>query len=208
MEKARNESESVIADLRRMKKDGGPLREHEVQAARRRIDESADELAQALKTPVDTPLAPPKDLKVGESVMIPHLGTKGTVLSLPDKNGEMQVQAGILKLKVHVSQLKRDRAEQKPLARVKSDVDMTTRQVNLECDLRGMSLEEAIATADKYLDDALLSGLHEVYIIHGKGTGVLRTGVQNYLRKHPRVKSFRAGRYGEGEDGVTVVTLK
>ena len=208
VEKARNESESVIADLRRMKKDGGPLREHEVQAARRRIDESADELAQALKTPVDTPLAPPKDLKVGESVMIPHLGTKGTVLSLPDKNGEMQVQAGILKLKVHVSQLKRDRAEQKPLARVKSDVDMTTRQVNLECDLRGMSLEEAIATADKYLDDALLSGLHEVYIIHGKGTGVLRTGVQNYLRKHPRVKSFRAGRYGEGEDGVTVVTLK
>ena len=191
-----------------MKKDGGPLREHEVQAVRRRIDESADELAAALKTPVDTPLAPPKDLKVGESVMIPHLGTKGTVLSTPDKNGELQVQAGILKLKVHVSQLKRDRAEQKPLARVKSDVDMTTRQVNLECDLRGMSLEEALATADKYLDDALLSGLHEVYIIHGKGTGTLRAGIQGYLRKHPRVKSFRAGRYGEGEDGVTVVTLK
>ena len=175
---------------------------------RRRIDESADELAAALKKPVDTPLAPPKDLKVGESVIIPHLGTKGTVLSTPYKNGELQVQAGILKLKVHVSQLKRDRAEQKPLARVKSDVDMTTRQVNLECDLRGMSLEEALATADKYLDDALLSGLHEVYIIHGKGTGAVRKAVHAYLKRCKGVASFRLGRYGEGESGVTVVELR
>ena len=125
-----------------------------------------------------------------------------------DARGEVQVQAGILKLKVHVSQLQRERTEQKPMARVHSDVDMATRQVGLECDLRGLSLEEAIDTADKYLDDALLCGLHEVFLIHGKGTGTLRAGVQEYLRKHPRVKSFRAGRYGEGEDGVTVVTLK
>ncbi len=208
VERAREESESVIADLRRMKKDASGVREHELQAARRRMEQTAEGLAESLKAPAETPLAPPKDLKAGESVKILHLGTKGTVLAPADARGEVQVQAGILKLKVHVSQLQRERTEQKPMARVHSDVDMATRQVGLECDLRGLSLEEAIDTADKYLDDALLCGLHEVFLIHGKGTGTLRAGVQEYLRKHPRVKSFRAGRYGEGEDGVTVVTLK
>ena len=72
----------------------------------------------------------------------------------------------------------------------------------------GMSLEEALQTVDMFLDGAVMNRLREVNIIHGKGTGTLRAGIQGYLRKHPRVKSFRAGRYGEGEDGVTVVTLK
>ncbi len=208
VDKAKRESESLIDDLRRMKKEAGGVREHEIIAARKRLDMTAEELAETLKTPVNTALAPPKDLKVGESVQIPHLGTKGRVLTVPDANGELMVQAGILKLKAHVSQLKRDREDAKPLARTHSDIDMTTRTVKMECDLRGMSLDEAIDAADKYLDDAVLSSLSEVYIIHGKGTGTLRSGVKEHLRKHAHVKSFRAGKYGEGEDGVTVVTLK
>ncbi len=208
IEKARGESESVISDLRRLKKEGGSLREHEIQAARKRMEMTAEELAVTLATPKDTLLPPPKDLKVGETVQITHLGTKGTVLSLPDANGEITVQAGILKLKAHISQLKRDQSDQKPLSRTRSDIDMTTRSVKLECDLRGMMLDEAIDAVDKYLDDAVLSSLGEVSIIHGKGTGALRTGVKEHLRKHPHVKTYRAGKYGEGEDGVTVVTLK
>ena len=79
---------------------------------------------------------------------------------------------------------------------------------SLETDVRGMTLDEAILVVDKFIDDSYISGLHEVTIIHGKGTGVLRAGISDFLRKHPTVKSYRAGRFGEGEMGVTVVTLK
>lgn len=208
VENARRESESVISDLRRMKKEGGGLREHEIIAQKKRLEMTAGELAQSLKAPVDTALIPPGDLKAGDSVIITHLGTKGAVLGEPDAKGEVHVQAGILKLKVHVSQLRRDRAAEAPKARVYADVDMTTRAVKLDLDVRGMNLEEAIDAVEKYLDDAVLSSLSEVSIIHGKGTGTLRSGVKEHLRRHPHVKSFRGGKYGEGEDGVTVVTLK
>ena len=87
-------------------------------------------------------------------------------------------------------------------------VNSASRQVGLSCDLRGLSLEEALEKADQYLDEAYLAGLHEVTLVHGKGTGVLRQGITLHLKKHPHVKSHRLGVYGEGEDGVTVVTLK
>ena len=80
--------------------------------------------------------------------------------------------------------------------------------VPMSCDLRGMDLEEAIMAADRYLSSAYMAGLHEVTLIHGKGTGVLRSGIQQFLKRHSNVKSFRLGHYGEGEDGVTVVTFK
>lgn len=83
-----------------------------------------------------------------------------------------------------------------------------TRTVSMSCDVRGMALDEAIPVVDQYLDEAVMASLNEVSIIHGKGTGVLRSGIQQHLRHHPHVKSFRLGVYGEGESGVTVVTLK
>ncbi|MCL1796470.1 MAG: endonuclease MutS2 [Clostridia bacterium] len=211
VERTRRESESIITDLRRMKKESGGLREHEIIDAKKRIDATAGELVEVLRTPVERVSMPPKNLRVGESVMIAHLNTKGTVISVPDEKGELMVQAGILKLKVHSSQLQRDkeRSEKQALARsIKTDIDMGTRSARMECDLRGMNLNEAIDGVDKFLDDASLSSLSEVQIIHGKGTGTLRAGIKAHLRGHPHVQAFRGGKYGEGEDGVTVVTLK
>ena len=87
-------------------------------------------------------------------------------------------------------------------------VDVMTRPVRQELDVRGMALDEAIPEVQKFLDDAMLSSLGEVSIIHGNGTGILRAGIQDCLRRHPCVSSFRLGRYGEGETGVTIVSLK
>jgi len=98
-----------------------------------------------------------------------------------------------------------DKAKPTSSARVHIDKERTA---SLEMDIRGKLVDEAIIEVDRYLDDCFLKGLSEIQIIHGKGTGALRQGIHNYLRRHPRVKSFRLGAYGEGDAGVTIVTLK
>ena len=82
-----------------------------------------------------------------------------------------------------------------------------SRTVRMECDVRGMTLDEALIEVEKYLDEAVMAGMNEVCIVHGKGTGALRAGIQRHLKSYPHVKSFRLGQYGEGESGVTIVTL-
>ncbi len=209
LENARSESEAIISDLKRMKKEGAVTPEHEVQKLKQKLVASIGDMNDALATPVSRATEPPKDLKIGERVRMLHLNGEGTVLAAPDAKGEVQLQVGVMKMKVHISQLERvkeDKAKEK--ARVRSMVDITNRAVATDVDLRGMALDEALDTVDKFLDDAVLSALGEVYIIHGKGTGTLRTGIHAHLKKHPHVKAFRLGRYGEGEEGVTVVTLK
>ena len=87
-------------------------------------------------------------------------------------------------------------------------VELQRKNISMSINLTGMTVEEGIAELDQYLDDAFVSGLQQVTVIHGRGTGALRSGLHNYLRKHPHVESFRLGKYGEGEAGVTIVTLK
>ena len=151
--------------------------------------------------------APPKTVKPGDSVKIVSLDQKATVLSPADAKGDVQVQAGIMKLSVKLSDLRLVQEEQPKQGKAQFAAAME-RRVGLELDIRGMLVNEALSVVDRYLDDAYLSGLSEVNIIHGKGTGALRTGVQDFLKRHPRVKGFRIGNYGEGDAGVTVVTLK
>ncbi len=214
LEEARRESETLIAELRCMKKEGAGTPEHEIQKLKSRLNENIDAVSEALTQPVDRVSPPPRNLKPGDRVRIVHLGTEATVLAAPDAKGEVQLQAGVMKLKVHITQLQLPKAEpagaqaQKKKGGVRSNVDIATRAVRQELDIRGMAVDEALPEVDKFLDDAMLSGLGEVNIIHGKGTGVLRAGVQDALRRNPRVKSYRLGVYGEGESGVTVVTLK
>ncbi len=209
MEKARRESESILYDLKKMKKNGA-VQDHEVNALKKRMEEGIDSLAEGLRAPTGNFAEPPKTVKIGDTVEITHLNTKGTVLSLPDAKGEVQLQAGIMKLKAHLSQL-RLVSEEKPKKKT-SSVQVHTgameRTVQMRCDVRGMALDEALQEVEQYLDEAVLAGLHEVTIVHGKGTGTLREGIQQHLKKYPPVKSFRRGKYGEGEEGVTIVELK
>ena len=213
LEDARREAENIIADLKRMKKNAAAAAtpEHEVAALRKRLEGGIDELSAGLVQKVDTVTEPPKSLKIGDEVDILTLNTRGTVLAQPDQKGEVQVQAGIMKMKVHITQLrlvKEDKPKKKTASTVKSNTNAMTRTVRMECDVRGKNLEEAIGEVDLFLSECVMASLNEVYIIHGKGTGVLRSGIQQHLRRHMHVKSYRLGVYGEGEDGVTVVTLK
>ena len=207
MEQTRRESEAILSDLKRMKK-AASAPDADTAAIRRRLEKSVDSLSEGLTQKVDNPL-PPKTVKPGDRVQILTLGQEGVVLAPPDGKGEVQLQAGIMKFKAHLSQLRLVREEKpKQKTSVRTQTGAMTRVVSMECDVRGMMLEEALNAVDQYLNEAVMAGLNEVNIIHGKGTGVLRSGVQQHLKRHMLVKSFRLGVYGEGEDGVTVVTLK
>ncbi len=152
-------------------------------------------------------------LKLGATVMLDDLGDKGSVLSINKKDNTVQVQVGIMKINSKIENLTLlDDDEGKPPKNAytppRSGSGLRSSSVKTEVDLRGMLLEEAMLEADKFLDEASMAGLNTVSIIHGKGTGTLRQGITQMLRKHPQVKSFRLGRYGEGENGVTIVELK
>ncbi len=206
VDQARRESESVIAELKKMKKNAAA---GDVNELRRRLNKESDELAEGLDQPAPESGEAPKTVKAGDKVKILTLGAEGTVLAPPDEKGKVQLQAGMMKFKAPLSQLRMIRQEPaKEKTTVKAKTGMMTRTVKSECDVRGMNLEEALDAVGLYLDEAVLAGLNEVYIIHGKGTGILRAGIQQDLRKNKHVKGFRRGMYGEGEDGVTVVTLK
>ncbi len=206
VDQARRESESVIAELKKMKKNAA---DGDVNELRRRLDKESDALAEGLRQPAPESGEAPETVKAGDKVKILTLGAEGTVLAPPDEKGEVQLQAGMMKFKAPLSQLRLMRQEpEKAKTTVKAKTGMMTRTVKSECDVRGMNLEEALDAVSLYLDEAVLAGLNEVYIIHGKGTGILRAGIQQDLRKNKHVKGFRRGMYGEGEDGVTVVTLK
>lgn len=208
MEQARRESEIILSELKRLKKSAAAP-DHEAAELRRRLEKDIDSLSEGLRQRVDTVTAPPKTLRIGDEVDILTLNTRGTVLAPPDAKGEVQLQAGIMKLKAHITQLRLVKEEKpKPKSVVKTQTGAMTRTVRMECDIRGMAVDEAIPVVDQYLDEAVLASLGEVSIIHGKGTGALRQGIQQHLRHHPHVKRFRLGVYGEGEHGVTIVELK
>ena len=208
VDQARRESENVIAELKKMKKNA-TAGDASVNDLRRRLDKESDALAEGLGQAAPDSGEAPKTVKAGDKVKILTLGVEGTVLAPPDEKGEVRLQAGMMKFTAELSQLRMiQSAPAKEKTTVKAKTGMMTRTVKSECDVRGMNLEDALNAVGLYLDEAVLAGLNEVYIIHGKGTGILRAGIQQDLRKNKHVKGFRRGMYGEGEDGVTVVTLK
>lgn len=151
-------------------------------------------------------------IKLGQTIYLTKLRQKGQVIKLPNSNGEMLVQAGIMKIMVPIEELRLAQEEEKQIpARKSRDVSIGLRKaeaIRNEIDLRGMLVDEGTYALDKYLDDAILGSMGQIYVIHGKGTGAMRAGIQDFLKGHPHVKSFRIGEYGEGDSGVTVVELK
>ena len=149
------------------------------------------------------------DFKLGDTVHVISMNLEGTITSLPNAKGYAQVQMGILNSNVHISDLEIKDApkETKKYSSGGHTAMMKSVSIKPEINLLGMTVDEAVAELDKYLDDAALAHLNQVRIIHGKGTGALRKGVQEYLKKQPYVKSFRAGEFGEGDMGVTIVEL-
>lgn len=153
----------------------------------------------------------PRSLKKGDNVLIFDIDKKGVVLETEDLSGNVLVQAGLLKTRVPVSNLRLLKADKPniPKVTVKRSVGTNVeRTAATEVDLRGMTAVEAIMELDRAIDAAILTGMHILTVIHGKGTGVLRTEVQKHLKKHPSIKSYRLGVYGEGENGVTIAELK
>jgi len=150
-----------------------------------------------------------EEVSPGKEIIVSSLNKKATVLNLDPKKDEVEVQVGAVRLTVPLNDL---RPFHKPSAASKeqtvSSFTLTKKDAfSPDLDLRGCTLEEAVAKVDKHLDDALLVGMSHIYLIHGKGTGRLRRGLHDYLDGHRAVSSFRLGREGEGDSGVTVVTL-
>ena len=207
LQEARRESETIISDLKRMKKEAGSAAE--VNALRNRLDQGIDEMSEGLQAPRPEEGDAPETVHPGDQVKVLTFGTEASVLTEPNAKGEVELASGNMKFKAKLADLRIVRtapAKEKSVVRAKTGA--MTRTVPMECDVRGMNLEEALSAVEIYLDEAVLAGLHEVSVIHGKGTGVLRSGIRQELRRNRHVKSCRPGMYGEGEDGVTVVTLK
>ncbi len=153
-------------------------------------------------------------LKVGDLVKVLSLGQNGTILSLPDGKGEISVQVGNLKVNAALknimllSQGTKKQPEKLPKTKYASLYKDKARNVSLSINVRGKMLEEALAEVDKYIDDAFMAKLEKVTIIHGRGEGILRRGIQEMLSKNKHIKEFRDGHFNEGGNGVTVVSLK
>jgi DNA mismatch repair protein MutS2 len=225
LQKAREEAQRIIEDARRTANAAAD----EIKAIRKQLAESADvqginQRQSALRKslneaeerllvdqkPKERP-APTRDILVGDTVELLKLGTKASVIAIK-KDGTYELQAGILKMTAKADEIylleEHNTSVKKHSRPAHSGREMKMQAMNQEVDLRGMDSIEAVAVLERYMDEAMRSNLPTVRIIHGKGTGTLRTAVHQSLKKNKYVKSFRLGLYGEGEDGVTIAEFK
>lgn len=206
VEKAKVEAEEIIHQLRKMQMEKqADVKEHELIEAKRRLEDAAPKIKQSKKASV--PSNQKHSYKQGDEVKVLSFDQKGHLIERASEN-VWQVQVGILKMKVHEKDLQFIKSEKVVEARPMATIKGKDFHVNLELDLRGERFEDALVRVEKYIDDALLAGYPRVSIIHGKGTGALRQGVQEYLRNHRSVKKIRFGDAGEGGTGVTIVEFK
>ncbi len=202
----KTEMDALVAEVHALKGIDRSEADRVIQRSRDRLRAKERALNEANEEKKTDFGAPPKTVKPGETVRVVTLDKTATVLAPPDAKGEVSVQVGIIKTNVKLADLRTVQVVEEKTGAAK--VSLSQKTVSMELDVRGMLVDDAIIVVDRYLDDAAMAGLTEVNIIHGKGTGALRAGLQEHFRRHARVKGFRMGNYGEGDAGVTVVTLR
>jgi len=219
VEQAKREAYTLLQELDKLKKEQQKTKDAAELARRAKslvkkgiesIDSAADPIIGIEDDDKDYVL--PRALVAGDTVIIRDIGKSAKVLSTADKNGNVEVQAGSIKTRVKLSNLRLcentpKKKETKSTVKLHGESRLNM-AASTRLDLRGMTVDECLIELDRFIDQGLRTGLNEFTVVHGKGTGALRTAVTRYLKASPYVKTSRLGVYGEGEDGVTIVTLK
>ena len=214
LREAKEVADETIKNFRKFGKENISASEMEKERERLRQKIKDTSAASSLIVQKQKKAYKPSDFKLGESVKVLSMNLTGTIASRPDSRGNLTVQMGILRSQVNISDLE---IIEEPSPYTPKKLSRTSRgkigmskslSVSPEINLLGRTVDEAVAELDKYLDDALLSHLDTVRIVHGKGTGALRKGIHEYLRRQKHVKSYRLAEFGEGDAGVTIVELK
>ncbi len=213
LREAKEMADETMKNFRKFGKEGisAAEMERERERLRKKIKDTAGK--SALKPQKPKKAHKPSDFKLGESVKVLSMNLTGTISSLPDSRGNVTVQMGILRSQVHISDLEIieevNSYAPKNMRRTGSGKIKMSKSLSVspEINLLGKTVDEAVAELDKYLDDALLSHLNTVRVVHGKGTGALRKGIHEYLRRQKHVKNYHLAEFGEGDAGVTIVEL-
>lgn len=207
--RAKDEADEIVKAMRELEKMGisGGGR-NRLEEERRKLKTSLEEKEAAMIKSKENTGEVITKVKLGMEAFLPSLNQRVIIISNPDNKGDVQVEAGIMKINVKLKDLRKVPNEPKKKEKKKRELKLNMKAIDSRIDLRGMDSEEACYRTDKYLDEAYLGNLGEVTIVHGKGTGILRKAINDMLKRHPHVKSYRLGVYGEGGDGVTIVELK
>lgn len=210
---AKEQSDQILKELRKLETEMASKEKHKkIEALKKELSDSMGDLQPSVKSMIVPKVSSKeiKDLKPGDDVKVVTLNQEGSVISVDKKKKEAVVQIGIMKMNLPFKSLKKIPKDKKSTVtkQTRKIISEKSGRVKGEVDLRGLNLEEAIIEMDKYLDDACVAGLETVTIIHGIGTGVLKKGLQDVLKRNKHVKSKRPGEYGEGGAGVTIVTLR
>lgn len=207
---AKDEADEILKAMRELEKlgiSGGGRRRLEEE--RKKLKDSLVDRENDLFKEKENSGKAIEKVTLGMEAFLPSLNQRVVIVTMPDNKGEVQVEAGIMKINVKLKDLRVSEFQTKEdKKRVKRELKLNTKTVSSSLDLRGLDAEEACYRADMYLDEASIANLSEVTIVHGKGTGILRKEITNMLKRHPHVQKYRLGEYGEGGDGVTIVEIK
>lgn len=210
LRRAKEASEQIISELRGMKHANTAEANRAIETMRKRLGEELDSVSDSAIDADAINAYAPETVAIGDSVRVLSINQEGTVVSLPNDRGELQVQIGLMKMTTQLKQLSLiGKQHSAPRERCQAQTfSAASAAIKTELDVRGNTTEDAILIVDKYLDDAVMSSLESVRIIHGKGTGMLRKGLHEHFKRHPHVKTFELAAYNEGGSGATVVHIK
>ena len=216
LEKAKHEARNMLLEAKEeinevMKNIENAKNSKELNNTRNKINDKIKGISkntQGIEKNTEQEEIKPEDIQINQEMYIKSFGQNGIILSRPSKNKEVMVQIGSMKLNVPINQLQKIKEKTKKSSTISYSSIAKAKNAHTEINIIGFTVEEARQVVEKFLDDSSLANLKTVRIVHGKGTGKLRDGIHQILRKNPHVENFRLGTYGEGEMGVTIVELK